>query len=284
MANEALKLAELIRGGDSVVALTGAGISVPSGIPDFRTPGTGLWRNVDPMEVAHIDVFRRDPARFWHFYGDRFQTLEHKRPNAAHAALAALERAGLLAAVVTQNIDRLHARAGTRALVEVHGTIDHSSCLVCGARYPLGDVRERQRSDDGGVPRCDCGQPLKPDVVLFGEYLPAEALARAEELAAGADLLLCIGSSLEVYPVAQLPAVTLAAGGQIAIITQGATPFDSRAAVRCGGDVVTELDAVLAALGLELGAPGLRRGRGRGRVGRPRPGRRSSEPSPARTR
>jgi NAD-dependent deacetylase len=246
----AVRLAELIRGADSVVALTGAGISVPSGIPDFRTPGTGLWTDVDPMEVAHIDVFRRDPERFWHFYGDRFQTLEHKRPNAAHNALARLERAGLLDAVITQNIDRLHARAGTRELVEVHGTIDHSSCLVCGARHPLGEVRDRQLADAAGVPRCECGHPLKPDVVLFGEYLPADALQRAESLAAGADLMLCIGSSLEVYPVAQLPAVTLAAGGEVAIITQGRTPFDERAVVRCGGDVVAELEAVVLTLGV----------------------------------
>ncbi len=248
MSSEAAELAELIRAADSVVALTGAGISVPSGIPDFRTPTTGLWCNVDPMEVAHIDVFRRDPERFWHFYGDRFQTLEHTRPNAAHVALARLERSGLLDAVITQNIDRLHARAGTRELVEVHGTIDHSSCEACRGRYPLADVRGRQRHDAAGIPRCDCGQPLKPDVVLFGEYLPADALARASQLAAGADLLLCIGSSLEVHPVAQLPALTLAAGGELAIITQGATPFDDRAAVRCGGDVVHELEAVVDAL------------------------------------
>ena len=130
-------MAELIRAADSVVALTGAGISVPSGIPDFRSPGTGLWANVNPMEVAHIDVFRRDPARFWRFYGERFQTLESKRPNGAHAALARLEEAGLLDAVITQNIDRLHARAGSRELIEVHGTIDHSSCPRCGRRYPL---------------------------------------------------------------------------------------------------------------------------------------------------
>ena len=155
-----------------MVALTGAGISVPSGIPDFRSPGTGLWENVDPMEVAHIDAFRRDPERFWHFYGQRFQTLEDKLPNGAHAALAELERAGLLDAVITQNIDRLHAKAGTRDLIEVHGTIAHASCLPCGARYPLGEVRARQAADTDGIPRCDCGTPLKPDVVLFGEYLP----------------------------------------------------------------------------------------------------------------
>jgi NAD-dependent deacetylase len=252
VATEVARLAELIATAGSVVALTGAGISVPSGIPDFRSPRTGLWENVDPMEVAHIDVFRRDPERFWRFYGERFQTLEHKRPNRAHEALARLEEAGLLTAVITQNIDRLHARAGSRELIEVHGTIDHSSCLLCGRRYELAEVRSRQSADAEGIPRCDCSAPLKPDVVLFGEYLPADALARAEQLAEAADLMLCIGSSLEVYPVAQLPEVTLGAGGKIAILTQGRTPLDTRASVRCGGDVVDELDAVLGALGLGL--------------------------------
>jgi NAD-dependent deacetylase len=245
------RLAAMIQDAESVVALTGAGISVPSGIPDFRTPGTGLWANVDPMEVAHIDVFRRDPERFWQFYGDRFQTLEHRQPNAAHRALARLEAADLLDAVITQNIDRLHGKAGTRELIEIHGTIGHSSCLVCGSRYVLPEVCERCGRDPAGVPRCDCGAPLKPDVVLFGELLPAEALARSEDLAAAADLLLCIGSSLEVYPVAQLPATTLAGGGSIALITVGPTSYDSRAAIRCRGDVVAELTAVTAALGLD---------------------------------
>jgi NAD-dependent deacetylase len=244
----AVKLAALIRDADSVVALTGAGISVPSGIPDFRSPGTGLWANVDPMAVAHIDVFERDPARFWRFYGERFQTLEDKHPNPAHRALAELERAGLLDAVITQNIDQLHSRAGTRELIEVHGTIAHSSCRACRSAYPLAEVRARQRLDAELIPRCDCGAPLKPDVVLFGEYLPADALARAEQLAAGAELLICIGSSLAVHPVAALPGRTLAAGGRLAILTQGETPFDGRAAVRCSGDVVAELEALLEAL------------------------------------
>jgi len=246
----AARLARLIERAGSVVALTGAGISVPSGIPDFRSPGTGLWANVNPMEVAHIDAFRRDPVRFWSFYGRRFQRLEDKQPNGAHRALVELERAGLLDAVITQNIDRLHARAGTQNLVEVHGSIAHASCLVCGLRYELDDVRARLDSDPGGVPRCDCGEPVKPDVVLFGELLPLAAYARAEELAAAAGLMLCIGSSLEVYPVAGLPETTLIAGGRVAILTQGPTPLDPRAAVRMRGDVVEELEAVLTELGL----------------------------------
>jgi NAD-dependent deacetylase len=244
----AAELAALIRDAEHVVALTGAGISVPSGIPDFRSPGTGLWENVNPMEVAHIDVFRRDPARFWQFYGARFQILGDKEPNGAHAALASLERDGHLDAVITQNIDRLHARAGTSELVEVHGTIEHSSCLVCGRRYPLADVEARRAADPAGIPRCDCTAPLKPDVVLFGEMLPVRAIERAQRLCSEADLLLCVGSSLEVFPVADLPRMTLAGGGRLAIITAGPTPYDSAAAIRLGGDVVAELEAVLAAL------------------------------------
>jgi NAD-dependent protein deacetylase/lipoamidase len=246
----ASRLAELVREADRVVALTGAGISVPSGIPDFRSPGTGLWQNVNPMEVAHIDVFRRDPGRFWSFYGERFQTLEDKRPNRAHEVLAELERAGILDAVITQNIDRLHERAGSCELVEVHGTISHSSCLRCRAQYPLSEVRSRRAGDGEGIPRCACGEPLKPDVVLFGEYLPADAIAKAERLAASADVMLCIGSSLEVYPVAELPLRTLAHGGRIAILTKGPTPLDAHATVRLSGDIVHELETLAGELAL----------------------------------
>lgn len=245
-AGGVLALADLVRGAGSVVALTGAGISVPSGIPDFRSPGTGLWENVDPMEVAHIDAWRADPERFWGFYGDRFQTLGDKLPNAAHEALVELEVRGLLEAVVTQNIDMLHRRAGTRDLLEVHGSIASCSCLACGERYGLDEVMARL--GDATVPDCACGRPLKPDVVLFGEFLPEAALQRATDLAAAADLLLCIGSSLEVYPIAQLPGITLRHGGDVAIVTQGPTPYDGRAAVKLSGDVEEELQALVAAL------------------------------------
>ncbi|HEY2570770.1 MAG TPA: NAD-dependent deacylase [Solirubrobacteraceae bacterium] len=243
------RLAELVRDARSVVALTGAGISVPSGIPDFRTPRTGLWENVDPMEVAHIDAFRSDPVRFWSFYGERFATLGDKRPNGAHDALVALERRGLLDGVITQNIDMLHRKAGTRELIEVHGSIATCSCPDCGASVSLAQTRERLAADAEGVPRCtSCGGPIKPDVVLFGEMLPAPALLRARTICERADLLLCIGSSLEVHPVAGLPLLTHEAGGAVAIVTQGPTPLDEIAEVRLRGDVVDELHRLLDAL------------------------------------
>lgn len=247
--NGAARVAALLRdAGGRAVALTGAGVSVPSGIPDFRSPGTGLWADVDPMEVAHISVFRRDPQAFWSFYGQRFATLSDKQPNGAHRALAELERRELLRAVVTQNIDGLHTAGGVRDLLEVHGSIRTATCPVDGERVALADVRERLAASADGVPRCAGGHPLKPDVVLFGEMLPEREIERAFTLAGEAPLLLCVGSSLEVHPVAGLPEITRAAGGQVAIVTAGPTPYDDVAVVRLSGDVVDELDAVLAAL------------------------------------
>jgi NAD-dependent deacetylase len=248
VSERADRVAELLAGSSSAVVLTGAGVSVPSGIPDFRTPGTGLWEKVDPMEVAHIDVFRRDPDRFWHFYGNRFATLDDKRPNRAHEAIAELERRGLIRGVITQNIDRLHRKAGSQRIVEVHGSIEWSVCLSCNAREPVSRVLEKLEAGLA-MPRCDaCETPLKPDVVLFGEFLPEQAMSDAYALASEADLMLAIGSSLEVYPVASLPGVTLEAGGRLALVTQGPTPYDRQAEVKLSGDVVDELEAVLAAL------------------------------------
>ncbi len=152
------RLAGLIRESSSTVVLTGAGISVPSGIPDFRTPETGLWANVDPMEVAHIDVFERDPARFWSYYRPRFQSLGDKLPNPAHEALAELERRGLIEGVVTQNIDRLHRAAGSRNVVEVHGSIETSSCTRCATVFEIDEVDAL--FDGEGVALCSsCGGP-----------------------------------------------------------------------------------------------------------------------------
>ncbi|HKA67396.1 MAG TPA: NAD-dependent protein deacylase [Solirubrobacterales bacterium] len=242
------RLAELIRESGCTVALTGAGISVPSGIPDFRTPETGLWANVDPMEVAHIDVFERDPARFWSYYRPRFQSLGDKRPNAAHEALAELERRGLLEGVITQNIDRLHRAGGSRNVVEVHGSIETSSCTRCATAFEIDEVEGLFDAD--GIAVClSCGGPVKPDVVLFGELLPESAMARARGLAERAELMICVGSSLAVHPVAGLPQLTLGRGGRLAIVTKGPTPYDEDAELRLDGEVDAELEAVLATLG-----------------------------------
>jgi NAD-dependent deacetylase len=244
----AARLAGLIRESRCAVALTGAGVSVPSGIPDFRTPETGLWAKVDPMEVAHIDVFERDPARFWSYYRPRFHSLGEKRPNAAHEALAELERRGLIEGVITQNIDRLHRAGGSRNVIEVHGSIETSSCTRCAASFELEEVDAL--FDERGVAICSgCGGAVKPDVVLFGELLPESAMARATELAERADLMLCVGSSLAVHPVAGLPQLTLERGGRLAIVTKGQTPYDKDAELKLEGEVEEELTGLVAALG-----------------------------------
>jgi NAD-dependent deacetylase len=221
---------------------------VPSGIPDFRTPETGLWAKVDPMEVAHISVFERDPQRFWSYYRPRFQALGDKAPNRAHEALAELERRGLIEGVITQNIDRLHRAAGSENVIEVHGSIETSSCLECGTVFGLEEVDDV--FDERGVAVCgECGGAVKPDVVLFGELLPEAAIEQATELAEGADLMLCVGSSLAVHPVAGLPRLTLERDGALAIVTKGETPYDRDADLKLDGEVDEELAALVAALG-----------------------------------
>jgi NAD-dependent deacetylase len=232
-------LADLIRGHRPCVVLTGAGISTESGIPDFRSQ-TGVWAMYDPMEYATIDAFLRDPVKVWDFYGRRLQVLGDAEPNDGHRALAELEERGWVEAVITQNIDRLHERAGSRALVEVHGSIRTSSCLDCGTVVPLAEVVELLP-----VPQCPtCGRVLKPDVVMFGELLPATQIARAEQLACDAGVLLAVGSSLEVYPVAGLLLETLANGGRIAVVNRGSTPFDARASVVIDGGAGETLRAL----------------------------------------
>jgi NAD-dependent deacetylase len=223
----AADLAALIRERGPVVVLTGAGMSTESGIPDFRS-ASGLWAEVDPFEVASIDAFRRDPVRVWRWYGPRTRSLLDAEPNAGHHALAELERAGHVVAVVTQNIDTLHSRAGSKDVTEVHGSIRSSVCLACGHREPLDGVLSQLA--DTEVPVCPgCGEILKPGVVMFGELLPPEALSRAELLAREAGAMLVVGSSLEVWPVAGLPGETVAAGGALAIVNRDPTPFDDLA-------------------------------------------------------
>jgi NAD-dependent deacetylase len=241
-------LADSVARADGVMILTGAGISTPSGIPDFRSPGTGLWEGVDPMAVAHVDVLRDQPELFWRFYSERFTTLSQVRPNRAHEVVVELERRGIVTAVVTQNVDRLHTAAGSEDVIELHGSITTSTCLACGAGYGLEEVRRRAAEADDGIPECDCSTMLRPGVVLFGEMLPQEAMRSAAQAAAASDLVICIGSSLEVHPAAGLPQITLSGGGELAIITQGPTPLDGMAQYRLAGDVVAELEALLSAL------------------------------------
>ncbi len=235
----AARLAELILQSQPCVVLTGAGVSTESGIPDFRS-ATGIWRQYDPMEYATIDAFRRDPAKVWDFYAKRLGVLAEVRPNAAHLALAELERRGLVEAIVTQNVDRLHQAAGSVDVVEVHGSIRTASCLACGHRESFERVLSLLP-----VPKCArCGAVLKPDVVMFGELLPAAELDRAFELVRAAGLLLVVGSSLEVYPVAALPEEA----SRLAIVNRGETPYDRRADVKIDASAGETLSQVVATL------------------------------------
>ena len=235
-------LAELIRRRGPAVVLTGAGVSTESGIPDFRSR-TGIWADVDPLEVASIDAFVRDPERVWDFYALRFETLLAAEPNAAHLALAELERRGHVRAVVTQNIDTLHERAGSREVVEVHGSIRRAVCLRCPGSEPLTGVLAQLR--ERRAPLCPaCGAVLKPDVVLFGELLPAAAIDRATALAREAGLVLVVGSSLEVWPVAGLPLEARS----FAIVNRGPTALDDRAALVVDGGAGETLAALVEAL------------------------------------
>lgn len=247
MAHTVPDLAALVRERQPCVVLTGAGISTESGIPDFRSAG-GMWAEYDPMEYATIDAFRRDPVKVWEFYAPRFELLTSAEPNAGHLALAELERRGLVAAVVTQNIDGLHQRAGSREVVEVHGSIRSASCLECGERVPLEELMAALRA--APAPPCPrCGAVLKPDVVMFGELLPADAIDRAIELVRGAGLLLVVGSSLEVHPVAGLPDEAVSAGVALAILNRGPTPIDHLASVRidgAAGETLADLAEALA--------------------------------------
>ena len=244
----AARLAELIAEGQPCVVLTGAGVSTESGIPDFRS-AEGVWASYDPMEYATIDAFRRDPVKVWDFYARRLGVLRAAEPNAAHRALAALEAAGLVEGVITQNIDRLHEQAGSREVVEVHGSVRTSSCLACGRRVAFDEVVALL--DGAPAPACpSCGEILKPDVVMFGELLPAASIERAFQLARSARLMLVVGSSLEVYPVAGLPLETLDRGGRLAIVNRGPTPFDDEAELKLdagAGEVLEEVAALLAA-------------------------------------
>ncbi|MGH2628809.1 MAG: SIR2 family NAD-dependent protein deacylase, partial [Anaerolineales bacterium] len=224
---------------------TGAGISTPSGVPDFRS-ASGLWQTVDPWQVASQDAFRHHPDCFYDWVRPLAGAILQARPNAAHHSLAALEREGHLSGVITQNIDSLHRRAGSRVVCEIHGDLRRAACVRCFARVEA-EARIQEFVASGEIPLCSrCGGMLKPDVVLFGEALPRQAVELAETLLAGADLVLIVGSSLEVFPAAGLPLPALEAGARLIILNQEATYLDERAEVVLRGDAACLLPEITA--------------------------------------
>jgi NAD-dependent deacetylase len=240
-------LAAALAASEYAVVLTGAGISTESGIPDFRSPG-GVWERFDPMEVGSLSTFISEPERFWSFHRPRIDMLADVQPNPAHLAVAELERRGIVRAVVTQNIDRLHAKAGSDP-IEVHGALDRGLCLRCGGSVSLDELVARADAAEDGVPRCSsCGFQMKSGVVLFGEPLPAAAIEAAYAEAARADLMLVVGSSLLVAPVSQLPGIVLDNGGTLAILTESETPYDGAAQVRLHGKAAAQMQEAVAAL------------------------------------
>jgi NAD-dependent deacetylase len=211
-----------VTGSESVVALTGAGISVESGIPDFRSPG-GLWEKFDPSIYATIDTFYTNPESSWELFRAVGETLEGKEPNPAHLALARMEKNGYLKTVITQNIDSLHQKAGNKHVIEVHGEHRNLECLKCRAQYTI-EFSEFCRTSKETVPLCEhCRFPLKPNVVLFGESVRNFDLAY--DAALSCDALFVIGTSAQVYPVASLPYVVKDRGGLIIEFDLEETPL-----------------------------------------------------------
>jgi NAD-dependent deacetylase len=248
------RVAALLRGGRLNVALTGAGASTESGLPDFRSRD-GLWARTDPSRVASASAFRRDPAAFYAFYQDRLAVLTAAVPNAAHRALARLEHLGMLHLIVTQNVDGLHQQAGSREVVEVHGNLREARCAGCAILVPIAEMAGPVR--EGALPRCGrCGGLLRPNVVLFEELLPAAEYARVEAACRACDVLLVVGSSLEVHPVAGLPALAVRHGAKLIIANRDPTPCDDLAEVVMGGDAGMVLPRIVEAVErLQEGSP-----------------------------
>jgi len=240
---EVEKAAQIILSSKYVVALTGAGISTPSGIPDFRSPGSGLWEKVDPMAVASIYAFRLNPERFFEWFRPLGKTLLESRPNPAHIALAKLEEAGLLKAVITQNIDGLHQKAGSKRVLEIHGHIREAECIICRRSYPTESFLHNYL-ELGEIPRCQCGGILKPKVILFGEPLPKWVFLEAVGEAQRCDAMIIAGSSLEVYPAAELPTLAYQNGAKLIVVNLQSTYADSIADVVIREDVAVALPAI----------------------------------------
>ncbi len=233
---------ELIGNAQRIVALTGAGVSCPSGIPDFRSPD-GLWAGIDPFAIATLQSFRSNPQRFYAWLADLIDPILNAQPNPAHRALAELEQAGRLTAILTQNIDGLHQRAGSRRVFELHGHVRSATCLECGRQIPgaalLREIRRRR------VRPCSCGGLFKPDVVLFDEALPHGLLWLAREAVATCDLLIVTGTALEVAPVCDLPMLALHNNARLLIINLSPTYLDAQADLVVHADVAEALPAVV---------------------------------------
>ncbi len=236
--------AELLRDAHHAVALTGAGISTPSGIPDFRSHDSGLWRQYDPFDVASLAAFRHNPERVFEWVRPFVATIASAIPNAAHIALARLEAAHHLAGIITQNIDDLHGKAGSRVVYEIHGHLRQATCSSCFIKVEAKELIEHFIHENV-IPRCSvCGGLLKPDIVLFGEQLPYQVVNAAEKLMEACDLVIVIGSSLEVTPAASMPIAALNRGAGLIIINHDPTYLDERANVVFHTDVVDVLPRI----------------------------------------
>ncbi len=238
------RAAELILHSKYTVVLTGAGISTPSGIPDFRSSGSGLWTKTNPMEVASYSAFRYRPEKFFGWLRPLACQIWNASPNSAHKALAKLENAGRIQAVITQNIDGLHQKAGSREVIEVHGSLTRMICLSCRQEFPSSDTYT-QFIDAGILPHCPgCGGLLKPGIILFEEMLPHDAWNRAMAHSQQADLFIVVGSSLEVTPAAELPLTALQSGAMLIINTLSSTYLDRHAEVLLPLDVTEAIPAI----------------------------------------
>jgi NAD-dependent deacetylase len=236
--------AVLIRNAKRAVILTGAGISTPSGIPDFRSEGSGLWSRDEPMEVASLTSFRTAPERFFRWFQPLASQIFHAEPNAAHKALAAFEQSGHVRLIITQNIDVLHQKAGSQNVVEMHGTLRTLSCTNCFQKFDSPPFLQPY-IETGKIPQClSCNGILKPDVILFGEQLPQTAWYEAQRAARQCDLMVIAGSSLEVLPVARLPMQALDRGAHLIIINNTPTYLNARADVVIMEDVATTIPEI----------------------------------------
>lgn len=237
--------ADIVGGSRKTVVLTGAGISTPSGIPDFRSAESGLWQKFDPIEVASLNSFRYHPERFFDWMRPLALQILAAEPNPAHASIVELEKAGLVRAVITQNIDRLHQRAGSRRVLEVHGSMATLTCVGCFDKVDAAGYIEPYLQD-AEIPRCrSCGAVLKPDLVLFGEQLPFQTWLDAQSESKKCDLMIVAGSSLEVLPVAGLPMRALENGAHLILVNESETYLDVRADVVFHEDVAEVLPAIV---------------------------------------